>query len=380
MKKLLIVNNNMHLGGVQKALVNLLACIHDRYEITLALFSPVGALLEQIPSDVEILPVRSAYRYLGMTGADTAGKPLQKLGRSFYAAITRLLGRDAAIGLMALGQKPLAGYDVAISFLHDAGDRVFYGGCNDFVLRHVQARRKLTFLHCDFSLVGGSTPANLQRYRAFDGIAACSEGCRERFVACAPQLDHKVTTVYNCHNFESIRQQAEQAAVSLPAGRVNILTVARLGKEKGVPRAIEALGQLQERNFHYYIVGDGVQRPQVTEAIARLGLQEQVTLVGELKNPYGYVKAADLLLIPSVSEAAPMVIGEAACLGTPVLTTETSSAKEMVEDTGFGWVCPNSVAGLTEGLRAFLQAPEKRMPALPDNRLALAQFARLLDQ
>lgn len=378
MKRVLIVNNNMHLGGVQKALVNLLGCIHDSCRVTLVLFHPEGELMAAIPEDVRIVPVTSGYRYLGMTGADTAGKPLRKLLRSFYAALTRLLGRDAAIRLMALGQRKFSGYDLAISYLHDAGDNVFYGGCNDFVLRHVEAKRKLTCLHCDFSLVGGNTRRNGQRYAAFDGILACSEGCREKFLSCMPELADKVSVLYNCHDFESIRSQAEEANLVLPKERVNIVTVARLGREKGVPRAIEALAQLKNANYHYYIVGDGIQRPQVEAAIAAHGLQAQVTLVGEMKNPYGYLKAADLLLIPSVSEAAPMVIGEAACLGTPVLTTETSSAKEMVEATGYGWVVENSIEGLTQGLEAFLQNPQKPAFPPPDNRKALEQLAAFI--
>jgi len=42
MKRILIVNNNMHIGGVQKALVNLLYEIHNDYEITLLLFYAGG--------------------------------------------------------------------------------------------------------------------------------------------------------------------------------------------------------------------------------------------------------------------------------------------------------------------------------------------------
>lgn len=53
-----------------------------------------------------------------------------------------------------------------------------------------------------------------------------------------------------------------------------------------------------------------------------------------------------------------MVIHEAALLGTPILTTETSSAVEMVKDTGFGWVCPNTQAGITQGLRRLLDEPQ----------------------
>ena len=376
MKRILIVNNNMHLGGVQKALVNLLGCIHDRCRVTLVLFHPEGELMQAIPEDVRVIPVKSHYRYLGMPSSDAKG--MQKLLRSFYAAIARLLGRKAAIGLMAPGQRKFRDYDLAISYLHNAGDKMFYGGCNDFVLRHVEAKRKLTYLHCDFSLVGGNTPANRKDYAAFDTILACSDGCKERFLSCMPQLREKVTTVYNCHDFESIRCLAEEAKVSLPKEPVNIITVARLGREKGVPRAIEALGKLKATNYHYYIVGDGIQRPQVEAAIAEHHLQEKVTLVGELANPYGYVQAADLLLIPSVSEAAPMVIGEAACLGTPVLTTETSSAKEMVEATGYGWVVENSIEGIVQGLEAFLQNPQKPAFPPPDNRKALEQLAAII--
>ena len=42
MKKILIVNNNLDIGGIQKALINLLRGISDKYEVTLMLFSPTG--------------------------------------------------------------------------------------------------------------------------------------------------------------------------------------------------------------------------------------------------------------------------------------------------------------------------------------------------
>ena len=90
------------------------------------------------------------------------------------------------------------------------------------------------------------------------------------------------------------------------------------------------------------MIGDGVQRKLLQQLIRELELSDVVTLCGQQKNPYGYIKAADLLLIPSYSEAAPLVIGEAAALGTPILSVETSSAREMIAETGYGWVCDNS--------------------------------------
>ena len=386
-KKLLIVNNDLRIGGVQRALVDLLRCIHDRYDITLALFDPSGALMDLFPGDVKILPVRSAYRFLGMSGKDVKGRPLLWLGRNFFAAVTRLFGRPAAVGLMALGQKKITGFDVAVSYLHDAGERAFYGGCNDFVLRHTDAPKKIAFLHCDYVRCGADNAHNSSNYEQFDMIAACSNGCRASFLKVLPESAKKTVVVSNCQDYNGICRRVSENMVSLPCDRINILTVARFGKEKGVERAVEALAALSDRvaAYHYYVIGDGIRRPLIEEKIKALALEERVTLLGELAVPYGYMKAADLLLIPSVSEAAPLVIGEAACLGTPVLSTETSSAVEMIADTGFGWVCGNSVEGLAQKLTELLEDPiqlHDRSQALSalhmDNEKAVAQFAALI--
>lgn len=387
MKKILIVNNNMHIGGVQKALVSLLWNIREKYHITLLLFCKCGACLEQLPPDIEVITPNWAYKYLGMSGKDACGIP-QKLGRSFFAAITRVFGRKYAIALMSLGQKKLEGYDVAISYLHNGGDKVFYGGCNDFVLKHTSAKKKITFLHCDYSLCGANTSRNAKQYQKFDQIAACSQGCAHIFAQENVTLAKNVKVVYNCHDFKNIRKLADAAPAALRTDKINIVTVARLGKEKGVERAlgvISRLGPLKEK-LHYYIVGDGIGLPALQRIIQEENLSECVTLCGEQINPYGYIKAADLLLIPSYSEAAPLVIGEAACLGTPILSTETSSAREMIEEAGYGWVCENSEKAMQKTLEDLLangSALDEKKKTLANkafgNELAISQFAALID-
>ncbi len=378
MKRILIVNNNLHIGGVQKALISLLWGIRQQYDVTLLLFHAAGDLLSQLPPEVKVITPKSGFRYLGMTKHNRLTS-VQKLGRGFYAAITRLFGRTYAIALMGLGQKKLKGFDAAISYLHNSGDKVFYGGCNDFVLNHVDAPRKITFLHCDYTQCGADTAQNKAQYSRFDRIAACSRGCADAFLKARPELKDKVRVVYNCHRFDKLRADAQAAPVTLQPQKLNIVTVARLGKEKGVERAlraIAALGELKQK-LHYYIIGDGIQKPLLLKIIQEEKLEATVTLCGMLSNPCGYIKAADLLLIPSYSEAAPLVIGEAACLGTPVLSTETSSAKEMIEKPGLGWVCENSEQAMTKALKTLLCDPLVPQNPLPEssNEQALRQFA-----
>lgn len=387
MKRVLIVNNNMHIGGVQKALLNLLNEIHDRYEVTLLLFYAGGELLADIPRDINVITANSAFRYFGMTKDDVSnGKEL--LIRAAMAGWTRIFGRACTLRLVCPFQTRLGEYDAAISYLHSGEPHMFYGGCNEFVLNCVEAKRKISFLHCDFEKIGAAAAYNEKVYRRFDRIAACSAGCRDSFLACMPQLRERVFVVKNCHNYPEIRRMAQMKMVTLPTDRLNVVTVARFGREKGILRAIRAFAQLGEDagNVRYYLIGDGAEYGAAADLIAEYGLSQTVFLLGEMTNPYGYMKAADVLLIPSLSEAAPMVIDEAAVLGTPVLSTQTISSHEMITRRGIGWVCENSVDGIRDGIRYLTAHPKTvrekstflRTLAF-DNADAAEQFRRILD-
>ena len=83
-------------------------------------------------------------------------------------------------------------------------------------------------------------------------------------------------------------------------------------------------------------------------------LDSYVYLHGYDANPYRYVANADLILLPSVHDAAPQVINEARSLGVPALSTDTISAKEVIGNNSCGWVCENSEDGIYEGLKGIL--------------------------
>ena len=72
MKKIIIVNNNMKVGGVQKALCNLLWEIKDKYDITLCLFSNTGEYADKIPESIRVIKARGVYRYLGNSQVQAA--------------------------------------------------------------------------------------------------------------------------------------------------------------------------------------------------------------------------------------------------------------------------------------------------------------------
>ncbi|MBR0447803.1 MAG: glycosyltransferase [Clostridia bacterium] len=384
MKEVLIVNNNMKVGGVQKSLQNLLWSLDPaEYKVTLLLFSKCGAYLDDLPDHVTVVEETGPFRLFGKSQSEYTG--LDGIRRAFLAVVSRCFGRDAAVKLLRRHQpNPTTSYDCAVSFLNNGPKDVFYGGAQDYVLYCTDAKRKVVFLHSDYDRSGSHYPENDKMLQQFDVIAACSEGCRRAFVAALPEQADHCLAVRNCHRYDQIRAMAESETVRYEGEALHAVTVARMTPRKGVDRAIRAVAAAQTNGIPMtlHIVGDGPMRRDLEDLAQELGIADSVIFHGEMGNPYPYIRQADLFLLTSYHEAAPMVIEEARCLGVPVLSTEIISTKEMVTEAQAGWVCDNDQQALNEALcrvaadREVLTAVKERLLATAmDNRVALEQFA-----
>ena len=386
MKKILIVNNNMKVGGVQKALCNLLWEIDGKYDITLCLFSNTGEYADKLPKSVRIVEARGVYRYLGLSQSEFNG--VDALFRGVCALSCRIIGRRRTLKLLNSLQPELdKRYDCAISYLHNGRSKSFYGGTQDFVLNCVEADRKVAFLHCDYRNCGANNPENNHDMETFDIIAACSDGCRDAFLSVMPQLEDRCVTVRNCHSFDQIRAMADENPIIYDKDSLNVLIVARLSHEKGIDRAIKAASEALKNNISLklHIVGGGAMARELSELASDLGVSDRVIFYGEQGNPYRYMKNADLLMLSSYHEAAPMVIDEARCLGLPVLTTETTSSHDMVTAMGCGFVCDNTQEALSAEL-IEISSDKKHLENIKnslqgknaDNTEAIARFNSII--
>lgn len=388
MKKVLIVNNNMKIGGVQKSLYNLLWSVSDQYEITLFLFAPVGEYMSDLPEQVQVLSCDSLFRYLGVEQRECAKDLRDRLTRGLLACICKLFGRRAVMPLLLRSQKLLAAhYDCAISYLHNGDPHHFYGGVNEFVLEKTDATQKVAFLHCDYLQCGANCEENNKAYRAFDLIAACSDGCRRSFVQALPELAQKCVTVPNFHRYGKIRELSQQTPYCYPAGALHVVMVGRLAHEKGIDRALRALVCVRGQGIAaiLHLVGSGPKEQELRALAQSLSLADAVIFHGSQSNPYRFMRNADLLLMTSFHEAAPMVIDEACCLGLPVLSTATTSTQEMILRRGCGWVCGQSQDSINSALEEILRGRSARERVRSqiqgmdiDNKQAMSQLEKLI--
>jgi D-inositol-3-phosphate glycosyltransferase len=108
-------------------------------------------------------------------------------------------------------------------------------------------------------------------------------------------------------------------------------------------------------------VGDGPMRGKLERRAQELGITDRVALLGNVpRSELGQIyREADMLVLPSVSDAFPLVALEAMACGTPVLATKVSGLPAMIEDwqTGF-LVKPGDIGQLAMGIR-FLSGDDK---------------------
>src|SRR2546425_838580 len=172
---------------------------------------------------------------------------------------------------------------------------------------------------------------------------------RHALVSMAPaslvRKAHRLTVVHNPIDLHHIKTRAGDS-VTLPAGwsREGLIVVAvgRLVKLKGFDLLLQAFARLPDSmGARLLIVGDGEERAALSRAIDQLSLSERVVMVGWQTNPWQYMARAHALVVPSLTEAFPNVIGEALALGLPVLATDCSGGvREYLEDGLCGLLVP----------------------------------------
>jgi len=122
--------------------------------------------------------------------------------------------------------------------------------------------------------------------------------------------------------------------LGLPRDRRIALFVGSLLPLKGVSLLLEALASLPRQDVVGVFVGDGPLRPEVEKA-------PRVIATGPVPNERipTYLRAADILVLPSFSEGMPTVLVEAGAAGLPVVASDVGGIRELLGD-GRGSIVP----------------------------------------
>ena len=381
--KTLVVIDNLYTGGVATSLYNFLYFTHERMDIHLLVFDEESIDITKIPEDIKIVTPSKYLHILGKNHSKIKQESrFLMFCRLLMIFIAKIKNGVVSRKLLWPFVEKVQGYDLAIAYAQDDSYKSISKGCIDFVVKKVEASHKSVIVHCDYKNFGGFNNRQINMFDKLNTVICVSESCKNSFVECFPELSCKTIVCENFTKVESVRKLAKNG-ICYPRDTVNFVSVCRLSEEKGLYRTVKVFAELYKigvENFTWTIVGDGPEYERLKKIIDEEQLGSKINIVGNKNNPYIYIINASCFLLPSFHEAAPMVFGEASSLGVPILSTETCSALELVQDRKIGLVVPNSFDGLLNGIREFITNPQcisiDTMSELELNKNALAQLEK----
>ena len=171
-----------------------------------------------------------------------------------------------------------------------------------------------------------------------------------------------LTVVENGNDFASIitgdvwnyKMEAKRR-LGMNSSEVALLFVGQHIWEKGIRTILDALVLLDGKlDFTMNFIGDGYAAAEMEEFLKRNRLDSRVRMRGVIRDRdtlSDYYAASDLFIFPSPYDNAPLVLREAAAMGTPGLLLDGSTASEVIVRDSNGFLSDNSPQSFADSIR-----------------------------
>ena len=374
---------NMHymeLGGAERALLGLLNALDtDRVDVDLFLNQHTGEFMSLIPEKINLLPERRGYNAIerpmfqilreGQLGVALGRWWARRQSRRYHATLTgdARKANSSIFQYVASAVQPflpsledLGEYDLAISFITP----------HNIVLNKVQAKKKVAWIHTDYSTIHVNVDKELPVWSGYDYIASISPDCTRAFLKVFPSLESKIIEIENILSPEFVRSQADLLDVSseMPAGGLKLLSIGRFTSAKNydnVPAIARHIVEAGRKDLRWYIIGFGGDEALIRQRIVETGMQQHVIVLGKKENPYPYIKACDLYVQPSRYEGKSVTVREAQILCKPVIVTNYPTAGSQIRDGQDGIIVPMDNKGCACGIINIIN-DSSRLQAITD--------------
>ena len=196
-------------------------------------------------------------------------------------------------------------------------------------------------------------------YDKFNKIVAVSSVVKDSFIKFSGINTDKIDVIYNTNETDEILKKSKEKIedISIDNKYLNIISVGKLTKIKGVDRLLKVHKRLKEEGLIHklYILGVGEDKDKIEKYIKENNLTDTFHLLGYKDNPYKYVAKCDLYVCSSYREGFSTAVTESLIVGTPAISTLCSGAQELLGyNNEYGLVVENSEEGIYKGLKKLL--------------------------
>lgn len=342
----------MEMGGVQKVILDLLKNLSkDKFEFTLLLNLYQGDLREEVPKDVKLL-------YLTKGKEDFSKNPainklqliLRRLKLYFYKLFPSCQLKEK--------------YDIEVASSYAEYDMTLHSSN--------KKSKKIAWFHSEvtYEKLQPKSKEYVDKMKKFDHVVFCAHQIRDLIEQNYGITYPNSSIVYNAVHVDEIKRKAEEFTVDYN----NLLkpvfcSIGRLHSRKGYEILVKVHSRLIKDNYPHsiVIVGDGEKKEKLKDQIVTLGIEKTIKLLGTKPNPYPYLKAADYFVLPTKSEAYPLVINEALSLEKPIISTNVGGIPEMIDNKKNGILVNCNEEEIYQAMKNFIKNPQIIIADLKEN-------------
>ncbi|MBV2165512.1 MAG: glycosyltransferase [Kaistella sp.] len=340
--KILFRHRSMEMGGVEKVMLSILNNLDpEKFEMTVLLNLNQGELRNEFPSHV-----RKVFL--------TDGK--EDFSKNRFFQKIQLLQRKWKLEKFRKNPDIIdkdylkENYDIEIAMTYNDFESVLSSSNKN--------SKKIGWFHSEIDLpkLQPLVPKILGYFPQFDHMVYCSEKIMQIMHRTYPNLQYPPESVIiNAVPADEIRKKSEEKIPDFK-NRPVFVSVGRLHTRKGYHKLMDAHHRLLKEGFGHsvVIIGDGEELPNLLLQQKNLGVEETFIFAGNKMNPYPYIKNADFFIMPSESEAWPLVISEALILQKPIIATKVGDVDLMIEDGKTGHLIRYETSEIYEAMKKFL--------------------------
>ncbi|WP_238698344.1 glycosyltransferase [Turicibacter sanguinis] len=361
-KRILIVNDEMVVGGVARVLNNLLTTLVKTtdYEIDLLVLHKHGEMLKGVPKEVRVLEGSKFFSVIDLPlGQLIKSKNLALIARKLYLVFLMKAGMIGNKIKRERKKMKLDSYDVEIAFKE--------GFCTIFVANG-NSKKKVNWVHLDYKVQNFSSnymPLLKKTLSLMDEQVAVSKVAAASYQEVF-ELSKPVKVIHNIIQEDLIKQKYnveidETRSTFFKQEALTFISVGRLVDQKGYDRLLEIHHRLIQEGLlhHIMIIGGGEDEAVLKQKIKAYQVEETFKLIGYRENPFPYFKFADCFLLPSRYEGLPTVVFESLLCLTPVLATKVAGIEEQLKNNEYGIVVDNNENSFYEGMKDLIKHPEQ---------------------
>ena len=336
MKKVLFYNGSLRMGGIERILVEVLQNINrEKISIDLVIEDGIRSLNvfeKDIPKDIKIY-------YLKPEKAIKKTEFYRQRRKKFFYKIIYNLMMNYESYLKKKNLKKIAKnkkYDVVIDF--DMGLSKY--------IDLIESNKKIAWVHSSIEnwYQKKSRIKRLgERLKKYDVVVTICDEMKKNTIKLYPFLQEKILRIYNPFNFERILKNAEEYYLDTEVMKKDFaVSVMRLTENsKDFDTLIKAWQILEKKNINFklYILGEGIDKEKIENKIKLANQEENIILLGNVKNPYPWIKNSKMLIHSSKFEGLPTVLIEALILNKIVISSNcVSGPKEILENGEIGYL------------------------------------------